>query len=385
MKRILLVGIFLLSPAFFVHADPTEVIEVTPSFTFPNIADYSGTEIDGELVCPDQTGRPFNITVYEGFSPDASTPTFQGGYVSGGSCNGSDEWLDFLGSAFPLEQSNSDDFPDGNYWIYFEVQDNPAYFTPFVVNSGVVSPGVAGSIDTRIIDFAPNGVTTASTTVDIDVEVFFNDSEADFLHTIIVEIDNIEAGYTYFPLEFDINCSAFCSYSTTTLLNVPGQHYAIVSFRDSAGHRYKSKGFQFTVLTSQYSEDIPPFSSFDPEDFGSNASSTSGFFAFLNVPNLLKTKIPFSYGYELYEVFTNLDEVEANEAGQIILDFSSSSTPLIGDALEDIELFSTSTVTTYLNPTLLSLIRGLVVALIWTGAGFHLYLMGTKEVFRDAT
>jgi len=210
----------------------------------------------------------------------------------------------------------------------------------------------------------------------MEATVFFDDDAFGILTEVEINVSNIETQFQYFPFVFNVNASATSTYGTTTVLSV-GQHYAIVSFKDAAGERYKSKGFQFTVVSSQYSEDIPPFSSFDPDDF--ETSTTTGFFGFLNVPRLLQTKIPFSYAYQMYDLLVSLDNIAAATSSGVTISLSAGTTsPIIGSSLQNIPLFSTTTVTTYLNGSTLAAIRALIIASLWISAGLFMY----RSVFK---
>ena len=120
------------------------------------------------------------------------------------------------------------------------------------------------------------------------------------------------------------------------------------------------------------------------DPFVPDVTATSTFNRLLDIPYLLKTKIPFSYAYGVYELFKTFPTATSSSVGSIVVDFSGTTTPSYLQAtFSDITLFSTSTVSSYLSPTLISLIKALITATIWAGVGMHLYSMATRETMKD--
>lgn len=193
-----------------------------------------------------------------------------------------------------------------------------------------------------------------------------------------VEIRDVTAGYQYSPLESDIISVGNSTYSQNYTLTQGHGHLWRPYLRNSASstvpYLYGNWVGMIDVVTDSASS-TPAIT---------ESASTTAFSRFLNVPDLLKRKIPFSYVYEMQQIYANLDNATSSSVGSIVVDFSGSTTPsYLQSAFSNITLFSTSTVTSYLSPTLIALINALLVAVIWAGAGMHVYSMILNRVVKD--
>jgi len=133
---------------------------------------------------------------------------------------------------------------------------------------------------------------------------------------------------------------------------------------------------RFVVVSSSFtSAELESF--FDSGVPFSLATSTpldsTNFLSFLNVPELLKTKVPFAYVYLIGDLLIS------NVASSTITSTLPSSTfeLTIGTSsyatVVDVDLFSTSTITYFLTPTYVSLFRGLLAAVTYIGFGIFLF------------
>lgn len=130
------------------------------------------------------------------------------------------------------------------------------------IYNGPYVPPVPDDVSTRIIDFDPKG-TTASTTIDIDIPIYFNDTQWDgaYITHVEVQLENYTNGITYPPLYLPITASGFSTLSTTTT-RLPGHYSATVSFwGDDTGlsgdYRTGTKLFWFDIISSGLSSQIP--------------------------------------------------------------------------------------------------------------------------------
>jgi len=103
---------------------------------------------------------------------------------------------------------------------------------------------------------------------------------------------------------------------------------------------------------------------------------TTNFLSFINIPNLLTTKIPFGYIFEVKDVIFNA--ISTTTASSIPTGTISIPWPTGTHGATtsmSVDLFSTSTITYFLGPTNLSYIRGMMVAIIYISGMFWIYRM----------
>jgi len=96
---------------------------------------------------------------------------------------------------------------------------------------------------------------------------------------------------------------------------------------------------------------------------GETATST-GFLAFLNVPELLKTRKPFAYFFQLTSTMQDLDSLSTTTVPIGTFDWKwASGTP--AETTIAVDLFSTTTVQSMLSPTTTNILRSLMVAVTY--------------------
>ena len=105
----------------------------------------------------------------------------------------------------------------------------------------------------------------------------------------------------------------------------------------------------------------------------STLDSDFSLLGFLNIPQLLKTKIPFAYIYQISS--TVRSSISSTSADTIPTGSFSWTLPIYGRASStiSIDLFSTTTITYFLTPTWVSILRGLMVAVTYFSLGWFIF------------
>jgi len=109
-----------------------------------------------------------------------------------------------------------------------------------------------------------------------------------------------------------------------------------------------------------------------PQNVGSATSTlpnTYNLLSFLNVPTLLKTKIPFAYFFQIAEGI----QAGVNSSSSTAIPSGAFVWTGIGGATTTFDMFSTSTISYYLSPTLIGLWRNLLLVVLYIEFGYALY------------
>lgn len=251
--------------------------------------------------------------------------------------------------------------PTQNYRAIFNGGSPDSYPTVRVYGINLDDP-IPGGTQTRIVsqDSPTNGETTASEVVSFQFDYFNNDTDELPVIYAGIDVKDMTAGYEYAPVEQDIIISGIGSFST--LLNLEENHLHLWRpyLRNASSTRI--------VYGQWYSFDVvgpsAPFESFiDPETgLPINASSTS-FWDFLNVPNLLKTKAPTGYIYQIGTIISETNDISATTTPTLTLDFVTASSSIT--ALQNVEVFSYDIVTELIPPSVIVILRTLMVAVLY--------------------
>jgi len=136
-----------------------------------------------------------------------------------------------------------------------------------------------------------------------------------------------------------------------------------------------SSGYQNFIPSQDYATTtgftIPQFT--DSTVGTSTLLDTTNFLSFLNVPQLLKTKVPFSY------IFQIGDAIDSGLSSSTALEIPSGTfeveLPLgtHGTTTLEVDMFSTTTITYFLNDTAISSLRGLMAAITYIGMGMFIF------------
>lgn len=104
------------------------------------------------------------------------------------------------------------------------------------------------------------------------------------------------------------------------------------------------------------------------EPLQENSTSTIGFLGYLNIPSLLKTKVPFAYFFQLTDQLQNLNSIASSSVPVGSFDWY-----LPGYGTTTVDLFSPNNVRHFLTPTRLAILRNLMVAVTYFSTGWMLY------------
>lgn len=389
---------------------PLDGLEATDNFRFyyvttnagnPNSIDARWIEADGSTQTNNQsrsvetysvggvTYRLYQTATSTGFLADTGDP------VEGlleriviGSNGGTDE-THFYGlwytttDLFAQINSVNDflDFMDGEYLI-------ESGFDPFADTS------------TRIVSFEPDqwevinpelsGEETDA--ISFDVTWFFNSIDYEDVDSVILEFYNLDRQISYTPIVFPIIASGFTTEPGFIELST-GRYAVIISFyNEETDIKLGTKAYNFTHGSNYgvggeflgrpttLEEAITAFE----QQLASNpnvrfatsgtATTTDSFFGdFLNVPELLKSKVPFAYFYQMKTILEQAVTSTSSTAlvtgtYNFVFPTGPSSTTSI-----PIDFFSTTTITHFIPPTMQTIMRGLMVAITYIGFGMYLY------------
>lgn len=131
-----------------------------------------------------------------------------------------------------------------------------------------------------------------------------------------------------------------------------------------------------TTLSTTFSNALTDIS--DINEGNATTSATAGLQSFYNVPSYFANRVPFGYIYDVYNIWNNVS-TSTTEFGTLSIDFDSLDLPTSTRAFlpGEVIFFSTSTVTSYIDDTLLDLLNALA------SAGIAITFM--LSLFRKAT
>jgi len=108
------------------------------------------------------------------------------------------------------------------------------------------------------------------------------------------------------------------------------------------------------------------------ENLNENATSSSGFLSFLNVPALLETKAPFAYVPQFISQLQQLDNNPSYAFPSSAFQWKFASGTSVSQTYT-IDLFSTTTITRFLSPTYVAILRGFMVVVTYFSTIWFLY------------
>jgi len=292
------------------------------------------------------------VSSYDGISCPAST-TSATGFLEGGWNNGA---------------AVTD---DGNYYIKIFDQLGQTgdyyYFKATRVNGNWYSQNEFSST-TRItkINWPIANMTASSTAVNFNYNYFA--SGADGYDTVGTQIKDTSVAFDYTPKELSISSSGYANYSQTYVLNPNHFHLWRAYIKNSSNQSFIYSSWQGLEVVGASASSSPLVLNLDM----TQASTSGGFMEFLNVPNLLQTRIPFAYFFQLTAIMENLDQYSSTTIPSGAFDWKwASGTP--AEKTIRVDLFSTTTISTFLSPTLTSLLRNLMVAVTYFSTMWFLY------------
>jgi len=104
-------------------------------------------------------------------------------------------------------------------------------------------------------------------------------------------------------------------------------------------------------------------------------TSTTSFFAFLNVTQQLRNKSPVGYIYIMSDILNNLDQISASSSVDLSMNLASSSA---GYFTGTIDFFSADTIGEYLDDNMTNLLRNFMVVITYITTGMTLFALGRK-------
>lgn len=256
------------------------------------------------------------------------------------------------------------------------VASAPDFQGSFAWSGGFAGSGTQLNDNTRFITpfSPPNGSTSSSTTIPFSATYFFNDVTSFVLDKVAFEISDMTSQTS--PIRFgssNINISGISTESATTTL-VSGHLYL---WRPVM---YSSGGTSTEVYGDFYSLNVLYQSASSTPFVGATLGTSTlpdatNLLSFLNVPNLLVTKVPFAYLFQIAQ------GIQAGVSGSTTSAIPSGAFVWHGvnGSTTTIDMFSTSTIGYYLSPTLIGLWRAFLLVVLTVEFGYALYLRAKSQ------
>jgi len=305
------------------------------------------------------------VKSYVGTYPDSSqNPCATAGGMLSAFPAGTDIAHQFFGQVGTCSNTPS----DGNHWIGVNIGDGNVYYALFTVSQGgtfiTYDPtGLNPGTSTFIEPYSPTHGSFSSTNPQIFSAPYFLDCSVDFgAETFSFRFADTTTG-NHFTIESPSTpqCGNGTASSSVTL--TLGHEYlwqpvmTFLSGNEVVGLYYSY--FATSTLPATYTG----------ATFGtSTISLTTSFIDFINVPSLLKTKVPFGYIYQFASIITSSfasSSATTIPSGSFSVHFPAGTTT--------IDMFSTSTISHFISPSMLALIRGFMVAITYFSFGWFVF------------
>lgn len=222
-----------------------------------------------------------------------------------------------------------------------------------------------------------NGTTTISTTINLKTEIYI--PEAYTNTEIIFFLSRVEDNFnsvwqeatTY---EFT-GTNGINTYEENGITLEEGLYNFSVGLYDENNETVAYQSEIFTVISSA----IPDSALIYSNTASGTASTLGDLMSFVNVPELLKTKKPFAYLFQIAEIFKNLDSVESESfptgSFDINIPKGTSSTTVT------VNFFSESVFDTLFTEETQAILRTILVAVTWAELAWFLYNDIKRRVF----
>jgi len=173
-----------------------------------------------------------------------------------------------------------------------------------------------------------------------------------------------------------INACGIGNYTQNISLITTHQYLWRPIIYSSAGTSSPLTGYWYSFLATS-TPNFTPFTQFTGSTVGtSTLVDTTNLLSFLNVPNLLQTKVPFGYFFEAKDaIIQGINSSSTTEIPSGSIDVSFNG----GTATSTFDLFSTSTIGYFITPTFQSLFRGLLLAGLYIEFLYLLYHRGKSQ------
>ena len=196
-----------------------------------------------------------------------------------------------------------------------------------------------------------------------------------------------------FNFTFDIiDSSVSVGATSTTYSLTPNQQFNAQLYQSSCGYDpFTGSGVAPSLLTSTTTATMATSSTivagginnnpFTGANFGNNSLPTStDILSFVNVPNLLATKVPFAYIFQvstvIYNAVNGSTSASAIPSGSFSVKFPVKfgiSGVATATTTIKIDMFSTTTIGYFLTPSYVGLLRGLMVAVTYFLTAWYLF------------
>lgn len=244
---------------------------------------------------------------------------------------------------------NNNFYGDGSNIPYYVIEDTDSQFpTSRIVTE--VSP-----------------VTSPTATPLVTFEYDYYNTGYELFDKAGVEIQDLTAGFTYTPIEENVNLTGYATYQEDYLLTEGHAHIWRAYLRNSASStqpRLYGRTIGLIDVVTASASSTPYIEA---------GATTTSFFDFLNIPQLLKTKKPTGYFFEMASILQNLDEATSTTPGILQYDFSTYASGTSLATVGAVTLFGTSTVKQLIPDSALALFNALITAILYVGAGMHIY------------
>jgi len=264
---------------------------------------------------------------------------------------------------------------DSDYWIDAHDQTN---FNLFLTRSSGIWY-LSGYNDftpqtTRFVEpFTPaNGSTAASSTVGFIAPWYFSCADYGSFDSVSVDIlDTTDNSRKSLPKQ-TINICGGSSYTATTTLTQGHLYLWNPKFSSSVSSTTLNGAYYSLNVVSASASSTP----FILATVGtSTLPDVTNLLSFLNVPQLLETKVPFAYIPQIAQGII----IGLSDTGSTSLPSGTISVAGIGSATTTVDLFSANTVRYYLSDSIISIWRGLLVAVLYIELGYLLYMRAKSK------
>jgi len=195
----------------------------------------------------------------------------------------------------------------------------------------------------------------------------------DTYDTIVFNLVDDEVGQNVYipPLPIPLTNGEGLPWSFTRRLSYESTYTFSAALYDSVNDVYTS--FSAPVQFALGSSTTPPVIDYGyaSSTFGTSTLVAAGdFLSFLNVPALIRTKIPFTYLWQSYDLITEITQSNVTAAS---IPVGTITYKLPTQATSTFVAFSTSTITYFLTSDKISLLRTLMAAVLYVATLVSIY------------
>jgi len=357
-----LLGVFLL------------IGETTHAATFSVTCSTTGTT---SLDCPTSVTYSGNYSgaFYQGRYPSITTPF--GSYSTTGAIN-AHLLSDLLNPSYNFGTAlTSNGAGAGDYWFSACLDGTGTtcpsglYYTSFYWDgAGTVTPITTPTATTWIAPYTPATNTYQATTSRLfSAQYFFNcDISYGILDQVTFEFRNLSGGPNPSVTASNISICGTATLSKQVGLIASTTYMWRPVMTSSTGSSTALIGEWYTFTTQPQPSDFTPNTAANATLGTSTLVSTTNLLSFLNVPQLLSTKVPFGYFFEAK------DSIETAISSSTPIPVPSGTFSIrIGDSTTTVDMFSTTTVSYFLSAGTISTLRSLMVAALYIEFLYLLY------------